>query len=129
MTTKTAKEADREYTENLDKKYGGMARLTGLCVSSADQEQQEYDAEFLEWHGYPEVAGTNGDLAGVLIDAETTMLLDMAQEKIIETEHTGVIAMTYELCRERDAKKLAEIMALYHRLVGEHLKQYYKVAG
>ena len=127
--TRAFQEADRKYTERLYEKCGNMARFTGLCVSSVDQKQQKYDAEFLEWHGHPEVAGTNGDWAGVLLDEETTMLIDLSQRKIIETDHTGIIAMTYELRPERDEKKQAEIMALYQRLVNEMLKQHFRAAG
>jgi len=126
---KTSKEADREYTEELYEKFGDMARFTGLCVSSADQEHQEYDDEFLEWHGFHEVAGTNNNFAGVLIDEETTVLIDLNQEKIIDTDHTGIIAMTYELRREHDEKKCAYIMALYQRLVNDMLKQQFRAAG
>ena len=118
------------------KKYGNMARFIGLSVSSVNQEQQEYDAEFLEWHGQPEVIGVNsdingviGNLAGILVDPETAVLIDLANEKILETDDAVGIAFIHSLERTQDPKRDAKIMALYNRLISESLKQQFKAAG
>ena len=111
-----------EYIDEIYDKFGSAARFMELNVSS----DLEYDAEFLEWHGCPEVVGTNGDLAGILIDEETIMLFDMVQEKIVDTDDKVLLAFVHGLRREREEKNLEKIMAQYHKLVCELLKRFNK---
>ena len=123
------RQTHQAYIDGLYEKFGGAARFIELNVSPVDQGPQEYDEELLEWHGHPEVVGTNGDFAGVLIDEETITLLDTSQQKIIDTDDKVYVAFAYCLRRERDEKKQDEIMTLYQRLVNELLKQYTRAAG
>ena len=125
-----------EIIENNYKKYGNIARFIGLSVSPVNQEQQEYDAEFLEWHGQPEVIGVNsdingiiGDLAGVLVGPETAVLIDLVNEKIVDTDDAVGLAFVHSLERTKDPKQDAQIMALYQRLVNDLLKQQFRAAG
>ena len=91
---------------------------------------------YLEWHGQPEVIGVNsdingiiGNLAGVLIDPETAVLVDLVNKRIVETDSSFNIAVLNHLRQTKDSERDAEIMALYQQLVNELLKQYYKAAG
>ena len=91
---------------------------------------------YLEWHGHPEVIGVNsdingiiGDLAGILIDEETAVLIDLVNKTIIRIGPSFNIAVLNHLKQTKDSVRDAEIMALYQRLVNETLKQHYKAAG
>ena len=115
---------------------GNIARFADLSVSPVDHELDPWP-DFLDWHGQPEVIGVNstsdddsvGHLAGVLIDPETAVLIDLVDEKIVAMDTSFNIAFVYDLERTRDSKRDAEIMLLYQRLVNELLKQHMRVAG
>ena len=118
----------QEINKELYEEFGDIARFADLCVSWVDQEPEKYPA-CLDWHGQPEVVGVNGPLAGILIDEETIMMIDTAQERMIETDEKVITACVYTLVQTRDPKRDAQIMALYNRLVSESLKQQYRAAG
>ena len=117
----------------LYEKCGSLARFAGMSVSPVDRELDPWP-DFLEWDGKPKVIGVNdayngdslGKLAGVLIDPETAVLIDLANEKIIETDASFNIAFVYDLEQTRDQKRDVEIMTLYHKLVCELLKRFNK---
>ena len=118
-----------DYNSALHEKYGNMARFVEGSMVPVDWQPQEFDNEFPEWQGYPEVVGTNGNLAGVLIDEETITVFDMVQETIVDTDEKVTTAFHYSLRNERDKMKQAEIMALYQRLVSRLLKLHTRAAG
>jgi hypothetical protein len=121
--TKTPQDIIKERYE----KHGNITRFADLSASRVGEEPEP---GYLDWYGQPKVVGTNDNLAGVLIDEETIMLLDVVQEKIIQTGHSVIMAFTNSLRPEHDAKRNAEIMTLYQRLVNESLKrQFTKAAG
>jgi len=132
MMNKTPQEVNKELYEE----FGDIARFADLCVSWVDQEPEKYPA-CLDWHGQPEVVGVNsdtktdsiGNLAGVLIDAETIALIDLVNERILETDDAVSLAFVFGLVQTRDPKRDTQIMALYNRLVSESLKQQYRAAG
>ena len=121
-------------SENTSEMFGASARFIDTTITFDGPPNLQ--PGFLEWHGYPEVIGVNtdnngiiGNLAGVLIEPETAVLVDLVDEKILRTGPSFNIAVMNDLQQTKDSKRDAEIMALYQRLVNELLKQYYKVAG
>ena len=121
---KTPQEIIKERYE----KCGNIARFADLSVSLVG-EKPEPQPGYLDWNGQQRVVGTNDNLAGVLIDEKTVMVIDLADERIVEMDEKVITACTYAFRQTRDPERDAEIMALYQRLVNELLKQYYKVAG
>jgi len=126
-----------DIRQELFEKCGNIARFAAINVSLVDRELDPWP-DFLDWHGQPEVIGVRdvpkdgslGNLAGVLIDPETAVLIDLSNEKIIETDASFNIAFVYDLERTHDPERDAKVMALYYRLVSEQLKrQFMKAAG
>ena len=118
-----------EYNKQLHEKYGNMARFIEGCAVPVNWDPDNIDPVELDWHGYPEVIGVKGGLAGILIDEETVAVLDMVQEKIIDTDEKEITVFVHCFDIEHDVKKKAEIMSLYNRLICESLKQQFRAAG
>lgn len=119
-----------DIRRELYEQCGNIARFAGFCVSSTDKALDPQPG-YLDWHGQPEVIGIDraGNLAGVLIDPETAVLIDIANDSIIDTGNSFNIAFVNSLRQTKNPERDAEIMALYQKLVCEMLKQYTKIAG
>jgi len=121
-------------SDNTTDIFGPAARFIDITMTFDGPPDPQ--PGYLDWHGQPEVIGVNsdingiiGNLAGVLIDEETAVLIDLVNKTIVRTGPSFNIAVMNHLRQTKDPERDAEIMALYQRLVNELLKQYYKAAG
>lgn len=111
------------YSDNFDT-LGPSARFLDMAIKI--QEGAEEQPGFLEWHGKPEVIGVNsdingiiGNLAGILTSAETAVLVDLPNKKIIREGDSFNIAFMNNLKQTKDPKRDEEIMALYEELIAK----------
>lgn len=119
--TITSNDLFGKKNRELFEKLGNIARFCDFNMIPVNLRpgEGEYDADYLEWHGHPEVCATKGKLAGVLIDVGIMALIDCEQKKVVDVRRTGIILGGYSLDRERNEKRITQIMELYAILESE----------